>query len=109
MTGEITLRGRILPVGGIREKVLAAHRAGLKKVLLPERNLKDLVDIPKKVRSDLEIIPVSHMDQVIEIALRPPDRGHSRRKSVVKLVSQELAREKRREREEERQAESEEG
>lgn len=102
MTGEITLRGRILPVGGIREKVLAAHRAGLKKVLLPERNLKDLVDIPKKVRSDLEIIPVSHMDQVIEIALRPPDKSHARRKSVVKLVSQALAREKRRDREEER-------
>ncbi len=69
MTGEITLRGRILMIGGVREKVLAAHRAGLKVVMLPERNLKDLVDVPKRVRTDLKIIPVTHMDQVLEIAL----------------------------------------
>jgi ATP-dependent Lon protease len=72
MTGEITLRGRILPVGGVREKILAAHRAGIKTVLLPERNMKDLVDVPKKVRADLNISPVTHMDQVLEIALHPP-------------------------------------
>jgi len=72
MTGEITLRGRVLPVGGIREKILAAHRAGIKTVLIPERNLKDLVDVPKKVRDDLNIQPVSHMDQVLELALYPP-------------------------------------
>ncbi len=71
MTGEITLRGRVLPIGGVREKVLAAHRAGLKVVILPEKNLKDLVDVPKKVREDLKIIPVTHMDQVIEIAISP--------------------------------------
>ncbi|MDZ4159518.1 MAG: endopeptidase La, partial [Anaerolineaceae bacterium] len=70
MTGEITLRGRILPVGGVREKVLAAHRAGLKVVILPERNLKDLIDVPKKVREDLRIVPVTHMDQVVEVALK---------------------------------------
>ncbi len=69
MTGEITLRGRVLPIGGVREKVLAAHRAGLKTVILPERNLKDLVDVPKQVQKDLKIIPVTHMDQVLEIAL----------------------------------------
>lgn len=69
MTGEITLRGRVLPVGGVREKVLAAHRAGLKRIILPERNKKDLIDVPKRARSDLQIIPVEHMDQVIEIAL----------------------------------------
>jgi ATP-dependent Lon protease len=69
MTGEITLRGRVLPIGGLREKVLAAHRAGLKVVLLPEKNMKDLVDVPKKVREDLKIIPLQHMDQVLEIAL----------------------------------------
>jgi ATP-dependent Lon protease len=69
MTGEITLRGRILPIGGVREKVLAAHRAGLKIVLLPEKNQKDLVEVPKKVRDDLKIIPVKHMDQVLEIAI----------------------------------------
>jgi ATP-dependent Lon protease len=69
MTGEITLRGRILPVGGVREKVLAAHRAGLKTIILPRRNMKDLVDVPKKARSELRIVPVEHMDQVLDIAL----------------------------------------
>ncbi|MBE0695301.1 MAG: AAA family ATPase, partial [Anaerolineaceae bacterium] len=69
MTGEITLRGRVLPVGGVREKILAAHRAGLRTIILPERNQKDLVDVPKKVLSDLKIVPVTHMDQVLEIAL----------------------------------------
>ncbi len=72
MTGEITLRGKILPVGGVREKVLAAHRAGLKTVLLPKKNMKDLVDIPKKAKSILKIVPVEHIDQVIELALVTP-------------------------------------
>ncbi len=71
MTGEITLRGKVLPIGGVREKVLAAHRAGLKTVILPDRNVKDLVDIPKKVLQDLKIVPVTHMDQVLELALKP--------------------------------------
>ncbi len=71
MTGEITLRGNVLPVGGVREKVLAAHRAGLKTIILPEKNLKDLIDIPKKVRTDLTIIPVRHIDQVLAVALHP--------------------------------------
>ena len=71
MTGEITLRGRVLPVGGVREKVLAAHRAGLKTILLPERNFKDLVDVPKTVRDELKIIPITHMEQVLDIALHP--------------------------------------
>ena len=69
MTGEITLRGRVLPVGGVREKVLAAYRAGIKTVLLPVRNQKDLVDVPKRARSELLIIPIEHMDQVLEHAL----------------------------------------
>ncbi len=72
MTGEITLRGKVLPVGGVREKVLSAHRAGLKTILLPARNMKDLIDIPKKVLTDLKIVPVEHMDEVIGIALYPP-------------------------------------
>src|SRR5512138_1581774 len=71
MTGEITLRGRVLPIGGVREKVLAAHRAGLKTVILPEKNLKDLVDLPKTAKSELKIIPVNHMDEVLQIALSP--------------------------------------
>jgi len=69
MTGEITLRGRILPIGGVREKVLAAHRAGLQTVLLPEKNMKDLSELPKTARSELKIIPVKHMDDVLKLAL----------------------------------------
>jgi len=69
MSGEITLRGRILPIGGVREKVLAAHRAGIKVICLPEKNIKDLVDVPKTTRATLKIIPVTHMDQVLEVAL----------------------------------------
>ena len=69
MTGEITLRGRVLPIGGVREKVMAAHRAGLKTVILPEKNMKDLVELPKQARSELKIIPVKHMDDVLGVAL----------------------------------------
>jgi ATP-dependent Lon protease len=69
MTGEITLRGRVLPIGGVREKVLAAHRAGLKTVILPEKNMKDLVELPKTAKSEMKILPVKHMDEVLEIAL----------------------------------------
>jgi ATP-dependent Lon protease len=71
MTGEITLRGKVLPVGGVREKILAAHRAGMKTIIMPERNMKDLVDIPKKVRTDLQLIPVNHMDEVLQVAIHP--------------------------------------
>ncbi|RQV94048.1 endopeptidase La, partial [bacterium] len=69
MTGEITLRGRVLPIGGVREKVLAAHRAGIKTIILPARNRKDLIDIPVKVTEDLQIHFVDSMDEVLEIAL----------------------------------------
>ena len=71
MTGEITLRGRILPVGGVREKVLAGHRVGLKTIVLPKRNDKDLVEVPKQFLSELEIVHVEHMDKVLDIALLP--------------------------------------
>jgi ATP-dependent Lon protease len=70
MTGEITLRGQVLPIGGLREKVLAAHRAGLKNVIIPNRNIKDLVDVPKKALADITIIPVKNMDEVIKYALQ---------------------------------------
>ena len=69
MTGEVTLRGRVLPIGGLKEKLLAALRGGIKKVLIPEENAKDLVDIPMSVKNGLEIVPVSRMDQVLEHAL----------------------------------------
>jgi ATP-dependent Lon protease len=73
LTGEITLRGRILPVGGIREKILAAHRAGITKIFIPVKNEKDLVDLSKKVRKQLNIVLVKHMDEVIEEVLLPAD------------------------------------
>lgn len=73
MTGEITLRGRVLPVGGIKEKVLAAHRAGIKTLLLPKDNKKDMDDIPKKVKDKMKFILVDHMDQVLETALGEKD------------------------------------
>src|SRR5690606_18085101 len=69
MTGEITLRGRVLPIGGLKEKSLAAHRAGIRKVLLPKDNERDLQDIPESIRADLEFIPVAHMDEVLTHAL----------------------------------------
>lgn len=69
LTGEITLRGKILQVGGLREKILAAHRSGLKKIIIPKKNIKDLVEIKDKVKKELEVILVDHMDDVIKIAL----------------------------------------
>ncbi|MBZ0118203.1 MAG: endopeptidase La, partial [Sandaracinaceae bacterium] len=74
MTGEITLRGRVLPVGGIKEKVLAAHRAGIKRVILPERNLADLEEVPAEIKSELEFIGVAHMTEVLKLALEEPDK-----------------------------------
>ncbi|TCS83483.1 endopeptidase La [Tepidibacillus fermentans] len=69
MTGEITLRGRVLPIGGLKEKSLAAHRAGIKIVIIPKENEKDLEDIPESIKEDIEFIPVEHLDQVLEKAL----------------------------------------
>ena len=81
MTGEITLSGLVFPVGGIKEKVLAAHRAGIHRIILPARNEADLEDIPEDVRKELEIVPVTRIKEVVEAALEklvanPPPPVH---------------------------------
>ena len=68
MTGEITLRGKVLPIGGLKEKALAAHRAGIKTVIMPKENEKDIEDIPESIRSELTFVPVEHMDEVLKIS-----------------------------------------
>jgi ATP-dependent Lon protease len=69
MTGEITLRGRILPIGGLKEKLSAAKRAHVRQVLIPKENVRDLVDVPKEIFNEMEITPVHTMDEVIKYAL----------------------------------------
>jgi ATP-dependent Lon protease len=77
MTGEITLRGQVLPIGGLKEKVLAAHRAGLKTVIIPKRNEKDLDDVPEEVRRDLSFVLADRVEDVLAAALeaQPVDGG----------------------------------
>jgi ATP-dependent Lon protease len=77
MTGEITLRGRVLPIGGLRDKVLAAHRAGLKTMLIPKKNEKDMVDVPKKVQREMNFVYVERMDQVLPVALKTSRQAKS--------------------------------
>jgi ATP-dependent Lon protease len=72
MTGEVTLRGRVLPIGGLKEKLLAALRGGIQKVLIPAENEKDLVEIPEAIRAGLEIVPVAHVDEALTHALATP-------------------------------------
>ena len=72
MTGEITLRGLVLPIGGLKEKLLAAHRAGIRKVLIPRENKKDLVEVPKTILDSMEVIPVKNVDEVLKVALTKP-------------------------------------
>ncbi len=81
MTGEITLRGKVLPIGGVKEKVLAAHRIGMTTVILPRENEKDLAEIPKDVLEGIEVRLVEHMDEVLKIALVPPTRRPRRSRS----------------------------
>ena len=69
MTGEVTLTGQVLPIGGLKEKLIAAHRAGIKQVLIPKENEKDLVDMPKKIIDEIKITPVEYADEVLKIAL----------------------------------------
>ena len=70
MTGEVTITGQVLPIGGLKEKLLAAHRAGINRVIIPKENEKDLIDIPKKVREDIKITVVENVDEVLKIALK---------------------------------------
>jgi ATP-dependent Lon protease len=72
MTGEITLRGRVLPIGGLKEKLLAALRGGIRTVVIPEENRKDLVDLPKSVLQGLEIVPAKWIDEVLDVVLERP-------------------------------------
>jgi len=89
MTGEITLRGQVLPIGGLKEKLLAAHRGGIKTVLIPERNARDLKEIPDNIKGDLEIRPVKWIDEVLELALTrlPEPREDSAEKGAAEAVS----------------------
>jgi ATP-dependent Lon protease len=73
MTGEITLRGRVLPIGGLKEKTLAAHRAGIRTLIIPKENHKDLEDIPDKVKADITFMEVTQMEEVLKIALLPKE------------------------------------
>ena len=79
MTGEITLRGKVLPIGGLKEKVLAAHRAGIRTIIMPKENLKDLEEIPAYVREELTFRPVEHADEVLRIALQNGANGKKNR------------------------------
>jgi len=85
MTGEITLRGRVLPIGGLKEKLLAAHRGGIKKVIIPKENEKDLKDIPKSVLKQLEIVSVEHLDEVLTHALVTGENESLFKKSDIPL------------------------
>ena len=88
MTGEVTLRGRVLAIGGLKEKVLAAYREGIKTVLFPESNKKDLADLPKNIKDKIEMIPVSHMDEVIAYAIGKAEiKKVSKNKTEVKKIS----------------------
>ena len=82
MTGEVTLRGRVLPVGGIKMKILAAHRAGLSRVILPKRNEQDLDDLPDEVRSVLTFTPIDRIDEALDSMLFPKQETRNRKVAV---------------------------
>ena len=84
MTGEITLRGRVLPVGGIRDKVLAAQRAGIRTVVLPRQNEVDLEEVPSTIRRRLRFVLVDHIDEVLRAVLGPKKRTKAKSKSAAK-------------------------
>jgi ATP-dependent Lon protease len=82
MTGEITLRGRVLPIGGVRDKLLAAHRAGLKAFILPKKNVRDLEEVDAEVLAAIEVIPVEHVGEVLDRALLPVDTSRAPRRAM---------------------------
>jgi ATP-dependent Lon protease len=88
MTGEITLRGRVLPIGGLKEKVLAAHRAGIKRIIVPERNRGDLDEVPEEVKKDLDFVFASRMDQIIEAALEELPASQMKRSAGNNPIAQ---------------------
>jgi ATP-dependent Lon protease len=87
MSGEITLRGRVLPIGGVRDKILAAYRLKLDSVIIPKKNEKDLVEIPRQARNALQFHLVEHMDQVLDIGLRAPSKKATRSTKAKKSSS----------------------
>ncbi|MBV8666149.1 MAG: endopeptidase La [Burkholderiaceae bacterium] len=91
MTGEITLRGEVLPIGGLKEKLLAAHRGGIKTVLIPEQNIKDLAEIPDNVKNKLEIVPVRWIDKVLEVALERATVPLTEEEAVAAVAAVETA------------------
>jgi ATP-dependent Lon protease len=82
MTGEVTLRGRVLPIGGVKDKLLAAHRAGITTFLLPRKNVKDLHEVDKEILDRLEVIPVDSLEDVLDRALLPAEAGSQRGRRV---------------------------
>ena len=86
MTGEITLRGQVLPIGGVKQKILAAHRAGLKTIILPQRNEADLDDLPEDIRQELEFVLVEDIEQVLQTALRPAGGDQEQAGTAEKAV-----------------------
>jgi ATP-dependent Lon protease len=91
MTGEITLRGNVLQIGGVKEKLLAAHRAGIRRVIIPERNVKDLIDVPEEVKREMEILSVKRMDEVLALALKDPPTSILDLAKAAKLETQVTA------------------
>ena len=91
MTGEITLRGRVLPIGGLKEKLLAAHRGGITTIIIPEDNKKDLVDMPKNITASLDIHPVRWIDEVLDIALERPVQPKAAEEAAAADVPGKLA------------------
>ncbi len=93
MTGEITLRGHVLPIGGLKEKVLAAHRAGIKRVIIPDRNRKDIVEVPDEIQEDLEFCFISKIDELLVAAIEgwPGSGGGGKKKKPAKKATKKAA------------------